>query len=575
MNTTKGQYEYLRNQAKQQFDKVRSTWIDCGKWALPHRIRWLLAQSLNPGERNNQHIVDSTHILALRSYVAGFLEGNTSASRPWFRIFSKSEELNEAVENKTWLQKYTNRVLSCLASSNFYNSAAGFYYDFGVFNTGAHYIDEIKGTLYFHNLIPGSYYVINNGFSEAVILVREMSLTVKALVDTYGKKDKKGNWDWSNFSGRVKVLYDNGNYTQMIDIVQIIKENNAFDPEKPMVLLNKKWLSCTYELGGSGGQYYQDGMEYGAGITDDKGAEVYLSKFASKRKPFIIGKSDSAGNFEYGEKGPTSDALGLIKSLNKKAIGKDQALEQMLRPPLQGPANLKKSYITTAPNSYVPLDPTSLAQKGLRSIFEVNPAIGSLIQDVSDLRSQVEKLYYADYLLYLSQNPKTRTAAETNAVVREQQLVIGPNLQSLNWTYNVPVVEFVMDFVLDEDPNLEAPPQALTGQFLQAEFISVFAQAQKAADLPAIDRYMAMVEQLGQLPGGAHIWDKANLDKLADLYEDRLFLPAGLNNPQGKVDAMRQQAMAMQQKQQMMEKTIPAMAGAAKDIGLQAKQAKQ
>ncbi|MEJ6890794.1 portal protein, partial [Bradyrhizobium diazoefficiens] len=145
--------------------------------------------------------------------------------------------------------------------------------------------------------------------------------------------------------------------------------------------------------------------------------------------------------------------------------------------------------ITTAPNSYVPLDPTSLSQKGLRTIYEVNPAIAPLIQDVTDLRQQVDRLYYADYLLYLSKNPKTRTATETNAIVNEQQMVIGPNLQSLNWTYNVPVVDYVMDYVLDNDPFLPPPPADLTGRFLSPEFISVFAQAQKAADLPAIDRY--------------------------------------------------------------------------------------
>jgi hypothetical protein len=573
MAKSKTHYEYLRSQAKSKFDNVRSTWIDCGRWTLPHRIKWMLSQT--EGERTNQHIVDSTHILALRSYVAGFLEGNTSASRPWYRIFSKSEDLNENPLNKAWLQKYTNRTLSYLTSSNFYHAAGGFYYDFGCFNTGGHYIDEIKGGLYFHNLVPGSYYVINNSLGEAIVLVREFALTVRALVDRYKRNDANGKADWSNISSRVKKMYEDGNYTQKIDIVHIVEQNEDYDPMQPQVLLNKKWLSCVYELGGSNGQYYQDGQEFGTSTVDVREKETYLLKSASKRKPFIIGKSESNSNFEYGEKGPTSDALGLIKSLNKKAIGKDQALEQMLRPALQGPANLKKSYITTAPNSYIPLDAASLSQKGLRSVFEINPAIGSIIQDVSDLRNQVEKLYYADYLLFLSQNPKTRTAAETNAVVQEQQLIIGPNLQSLNWTYNVPVVEFVMDYVLDEDPFLEPPPPELEGSFLQAEFISVFAQAQKAADLPAIDRYMTMVGQIGGLPGGEHIWDKANLDKLADLYEDRLFLPAGLNNPQGKVDAMRQQAAAAAERQRMMQETIPAMAGAAKDVGLQVNQKEQ
>lgn len=240
----------------------------------------------------------------------------------------------------------------------------------------------------------------------------------------------------------------------------------------------------------------------------------------------------------------------------------------MLRPPVQGPANLRKSYITTAANSYVPIDPTSYAQgKGnaLRSIFEINPAIPQLVNDVEDLRQQVNKLYYADYLLYLTQNPKTRTAEETRAVVQEQQLVIGPNLQSLNATYNIPIIENVADYVLFDDPYMKQfpMPDALGGQFLRPEFISVFAQAQRAADLPAINQYMEMVERVGQI--NPAIFDKANLDKLADLYEDRLFLPAGLNRPQDEVDAKREAAQVAQQRQQALTETLPAVAKAMKD----------
>ncbi len=564
---TKQKLEYIRNQAKQNFQKVRGTWLTCGQWALPHRIKWMLSQV--PGERNNQHIVDATHILALRSYVAGFLEGNTSATRPWFKIGTTNIELNEKPENQKWLDLFTRRVLQVFASSNFYHAAGGFYYDYGVFNTGAHFIEEMinPARIHYHTLLPGSYYPINNGYNEACILVREFSLSVKAVVDTYGKKDKNGSVMWDNISGHVRDMYDKGIYTQQIDIVHIIKENDDFDPSQPMALLNKPWISYTYEIGNNHGQYYQDEQAFGASSPNPANASRYLRITASKRKPFIVGKSDSS-NFEYGEKGPTLDALGLIKSLNKKAIGKDQALEQMLRPPLQGPANLKKSYITTAPNSYVPLDPSSLSQKGLRPIFEVNAKIGELIQDVTDLRNQVEKIYYADYLLFLSRNPKTRTATETNAIVNEQQIVIGPNLQSLNWTYNVPNVEFVMDYVLFEDPIMQQypiPPD-LVGKFLRPVFISVFAQAQKAADLPSIDRFMQMAAGIGQVKPEA--WDKVDIDKYFDIYQDRLFLPEGLNRPQAQVDAIRQQAQAQAQRQQMLQQTIPAMAGAAKDVGL-------
>lgn len=567
---TKHRCEYMRQLAKQRFQRAQSTWIDCGRWAAPHRIKWMLSQM--EGERNNAHIVDATHILALRSYVAGFLEGNTSASRPWYRFSTPDPDLAEQPDVHLWLERFTNRTLQVLGGSNFYNAAGQFYYDFGVFNTGSHYIEELKTGLFFHTLIPGSYFLINDGYNDAITMVREYSLTVRALVDTYGTLDKHGKRDWSNISREVRKMYEDANYTTVISICHIMTKNDSFDPSRPVALLNKQWLSLTYELGGLGGQNYQAGQEFGDMSPDPNTKDLFLKVTASKRKPFVVGKSDTGNNFEYGEKGPTLDALGLIKSLNKKAIAKDQALEQMLRPALQGPANLRKSYITSAANSFIPLGPNEAKMgAGLRPIFEVNPAIGQLLQDQSDLRSQVGKIYYEDFLLFLTQNPKTRTATETNAVVQEQQLVIGPNLQSLNTTYNVPIVEFVADYVLYDDPFMQQwpMPQALAGTSLRPEFISVFAQAQRAADLPSVERYMQMVETVGQL--NPKIWDKANLDKLCDIYEDRLFLPAGLNNPQAKVDALRQQAQAQQQRQQAMEQTIPAMASAAKDMA-QAKQ---
>lgn len=566
---TKQRCEYMRNLAKQRFYQAQGTWMDLGRWAAPHRTKFMEgAGAGQEGRRNNAHIVDATHILALRSFVAGFLEGNTSASRPWVRFATSNEEINDRPDVHLWLQRFSNRCMDVLGSSNFYDSAAQFYYDYGVFNTGAHYIQDMKDRRFYHTLIPGSYFVINNGLNEAVTMVREMSLTVKAIVELYGIKDRHGNYTWENISSNVRKMYEQANYTTQWTIVQVLTGNDQFDPTKAIQGWNQPWMSVTYELGGTGGQNYQYATEFSDLLADTKERQKWLHARASRRKPFVVGKSDSGMNFEYGEKGPTLDALGLIKSLNKKAIAKDQAIEQMLRPPLQGPANLRKSYITTAANSFVPIDPTSYSQgKGsaLRSIFEINPAIPQLVNDVEDLRQQVNKLYYADYLLYLTQNPKTRTAEETRAVVQEQQLVIGPNLQSLNNTYNIPIIENIADYVLFDDPYMKQfpMPDVLAGQFLRPEFISVFAQAQRAADLPAINQYMAMIEQVGQI--NPQIFDKVNIDKLADLFEDRLFLPAGLNRPQNEVDAKRQAAQAAQQRQQALTETLPAVAKAIKD----------
>jgi len=359
MEYSKQTCEFLRHQSKRTFDKVRTTWCDSLRWALPHRSTWILSQT--EGERKNQHIVDPTHILALRSFVAGFLEGNTSSSRPWYRIGTKDVERNENFENKAWLQHFTERTLAHLGSSNYYYAAGSFYYDYGVVNTGGHYFEELEKGFHVHTLVPGSYYVINDSYGEADVLIREYCLNVKSIVDLYGK-NKDGKADWSNMSHSVKKMYMDGNYSQKVDIVHVIKRNPLFDPDKNVFHTNKQWVELTYELGGKGGYDYADGMEFGyGGIESTNKADVFLKIHHTKRKPFVVGKSTT--DFEYGEKGPTIDALGLIKSLNKKAISKDQAIEQILKPALQGPASLRKSYISHAPNTFVPIDSRSAALK--------------------------------------------------------------------------------------------------------------------------------------------------------------------------------------------------------------------
>lgn len=552
--------EYLRLQGKQKFQEVMPDWLECTKWAAPNRGKWMRAM-MSGGLAQNQHIVDPTHIIALRSYVAGFLEGNTSASRPWFRSSHRDPDRAKFPANKEWLEKLTARAFNVLSTSNFYDSCAQAYYDYGVVNNTCQFIDETKGRLYYHNLMPGSYTVINNNEGEPIVLIREFSKSILDVVDTYARK-VDGHWDWTNFSDRVRRLYEEGNYVSRVDICQVVMENRHYRYDKPQGGTNRKWINLTYEMGSGSGVYYE-GTTTSAPL-DPKDDSKFLSMKSSKRKPFVLGRSQSSNNGEYGEMGPTIQSLGLIRSLNKKAISKDIAIERMISPPVQGPASLRKSYVTTNSNAFVPLDRNADAGKGLRSIYEINPSVVALTTDVQDGRTMIDKFYYSDFLLYLIQNPKTRTATETNAILAEQQLVIGPNLQSLNWTYNNPHIDFVLDFVLDEDPYLEPAPDSLQGEFLKTEIISPFASAQKAADLPAIDRYAHSMLDYAKF--NPKVFDKVNLDKLADLYEDRLFLPAGLNNAQSKVEKMRAQAEAQAQRQQMLNETLPNMAGAAADM---------
>lgn len=554
-------FEVMRNDAKNKFLERRAEWVEYLLWTLPQRAKWLI--NPNTDRVTGYPIVDGTHTLAHRAFVAGFLEGNTSASRPWLRYSHPDPDRNRFLANRQWLDLATNRVMSVLGNSNFYLQAGQFYYDYGAVNTGCHIFKKIGNNLHVYTLLPGSYFVINNALNEPEILIREFSMNALALVKRYGKK-VDGQWDWSIFSANTKKLFEQSDTTQMIECVEIFCRNKEFNLMSPASGNNRQWINVTYETG----QTFANGFaQY---ITDPMDKDVVnLEVGYSRRKPFIVGKGH--GDSEYGEKGPTSDAIGLIRSANKKAISKDLALEKILDPTTQGPAHIRRTYLTTQARKHIPLDATALAQGGVKTVYDINPAIASLSADVADIRQQIERFYYADFLLYLSNNPKTRTAEEVREIVTERQSVIGPNLQTLNWSYNMPIAEYMLDFVITEDPYLPPPPEDLQGQFINTEFTSVFAQVQKAFDLPQINQYVSQWMQIAQLNPKA--WDNINLDVLAKTYEDRYYLPAGLNNPESYVEALRRQAAEQQMRQQMIE-AIPAAAAASKDAA-QAQQIQQ
>ena len=553
---TRQELEILRKDAKEKFEELKAEWTDNLLWTLPRRARFLLSDQ-NRLDIKGYHIFDGTHVLSHRSFVAGFLEGNTSASRPWMRWVHRDADRNRHPKVRGFLDKLTMSSLANLNVSNFYHEAAQFYYDFGAVNTGCHIIKRRGNVMHFFTLLPGSYYVINNAFSEPEILVREFSLDAIALVKRYGKK-KNGNWDWSIFSQRVKELYDVSDTKSKIECVEIYLRNKDFKVENPVGGSNRQWSSITYETGITTSTGFQSQVYDPPGKSTTEFKYLELSNY--RRRPFILGKAQGE---LYGERGPTTDAIDLIRSLNKKAVSKDIAIEKMLDPTMQGPAGLHKSYITTQARRYIGLDATALAQGGMRTAYDINPAIGTLTADVMDMRNQVEKFFYADFLLFLSNNPKTRTATEAQAVIDEQRSVVGPNLQSLNQTYNRVVAEYSMDFSLENDPFLGPIPEELAGEEIEVEFTSVFAQVQRAFDLPQINSYVDRWIGLAQLNPQA--WSHINLQTLADIYEDRYQLPVNLNNPASKVEALMQQAQQDMQRQQMMQ-NLPGIAQAGKNV---------
>lgn len=556
--------EIIRSEADIHYNHVANTFKECTYWTIPHRLPHLTGEQ--HGKRNNNHIVDPTHILALRSGVAGFLEGNTSSTRAWFVYKHQDAAMDNISSVRQWFDTFNRRCLYNSQNSNLYHALGEFYYEYLINNTAVLFREKLNNKMFFTSLPVGSYRLLQglDGRADTLIYIRKMS--VKNVVDNYGTYDENGQPVWDNFSSLVKEAYCASAYSEEVDVITVIERNPQYNAKQIELGKNRAYISMTYEAPSSGTSVSKWRNNY------NWESEVYNNnKFLKigyfKTKPFLAAKT-SSGAFPYGERGPTLDALGVIKSLNKNRINKDKALQQAVDPTFMGPANFRKSYLTTNPMGYIPLSNDDLNKGGLKPLMQKQPDLSALVQDIQDERSLVSKLYYQDFLLYLSQNQKTRTAEEVRAVESEKQLVVGPNFQSLEWTGNKPLANMIAEFTLYDDPFMPSAPKELAGQTIEPTFISLFAQSQRSADLPNIQTFLNMI--VGMAPINQQILMKLDTDVLADIYSDRLFLPYGLVRSKENVDAMKEKMQADASRQQQLQE-LQAKAGAAKDLGIQQK----
>jgi hypothetical protein len=191
------------------------------------------------------------------------------------------------------------------------------------------------------------------------------------------------------------------------------------------------------------------------------------------------------------------------------------------------------------------------------------------LQDIQDVRERIRSSFYMEVFYAISsQDAGKMTAFETDARQQEQLLQLGPVLERLHSELLNPLIDMTFTRILEATgPNGESmlppPPEELQGIELKVEFISILAQAQRAVNTTAIDRYTFSLGQIAIAKPG--VLDKFDEDKWAEIYAENLGVDPELIVADERVALIRksreQQQAAMQQ-----AAMIQAGAGAAKDL---------
>lgn len=516
-----------------------SYWAALAELYYPQKYRYFVSpNNYSKGAPLNQQIVDETGLLAARVLATGLLSGLTSPTKPWFALTIPSLATTENNEGPAavWLAECTRRMLEVYAGSNFYEALGINYHQMVVFGSSAMIQYEDTETVVNFRTSPlGEFFFGLNAKLEVDTVYTEFTYTIKETVDAFGL---------DNVSEGTKQAYKTpSNLDTEIVVCCAIEPNTDIymSGESLGLAVPKKfkYRGVYWEQTSQGGQKYN-----------------FLVKLVGfNEKPFSGFRWDVTSNDAYG-RSPGMDALPAVRQLQTEQRRKAEAIEKMVRPPMVASVSMKNEPMDILPGgvSYV-ADP---AASGFKPAFLVEPRIAEMMEDLKEVQGRVQRVFFNDLFLGISQLGTVRTATEIEARQQETLVQIGPVIER---------TETELDSIVDRTFAImlrrglfPPPPPELSGANITVKYVSLFAETQRAAATTAIERLFAFVGALvGVQPD---IIDTLDTDEAVELYATQLNVPPEIIRATKDVLALRQQRGAAQQAQAALQVGTAAAQGA-------------
>lgn len=537
--------EVLRTQMVNERSSFDSHWRSVLDFTTPTRARFTLSDN-NRGERRNLKIINNTAALASRTLSSGMMAGITSPARPWFKLGVSDSDLMEYGPVKYWLQAVENEMYNQFFRSTLYNTLPLTYTDLGNIGTAAIFMEEDFDTVSrFYSFPAGSFYLANDELNRIRVFMREFRMTVRQVVEKFGRFDMRGNPDWSNITDHVKTLWDRGHYETWIDIVHVVKPNEDFDFNSKLSE-HKRYISIYYERGSSSASGKVNYM------TSSKEWDKMLSERGYNHFPILAPRWEVTGEDVYATNCPGMMAHGDNKALQTMEKRRAQAVEKKVNPPMTAPTMMRNSKASILPGDITYADIRE-GQQGFRPAHEVNFQLQELDQAIQNHEYRIKRSYFEDLFLMISQSDRREiTAREIDERHEEKLLVLGPVLEGLNQDLLDPLIDNQFAFGFEQG-RFPPPPPELEGVDLKVEYVSVMAQAQKLTGISNIERTVGFAINISTQTQNPELLDKIDFDQVIDNYGKRMGVDVDIIRTDERVDERRQQRQQAIQQQQTME----------------------
>ncbi len=479
-------------------------WRDLARHFLPRRSRFLNAgDRTNDGEKQNKDLVDSTGILAVRTLSSGMQSGLTSPARPWFRLSLQDEAMAGSRGARAWLHAAQEHKINVFARSNFYDQIHMLYHELGVFGTACMLLEEDpRSVIRCRTLTAGEFALDTDAAGRVDTLYRRLRMTAHQIV---------GAWP-ETAPQRLRDMADRDD-AQWLDLLHVIEPNPDHRPRRHDGR-SRPFLSVYMMLSGQ------------REILEDGGYYEF---------PALCPRWDATGSDIYG-RSPAMDALADARMLQRMRRDGLESLAREVRPPLAVSAAAGQVAPDITPGAVNYISPLAQGQIGIAPLYQVRANLQALESTAAGYQEQIRRVFFNDLFAMLANLDQRMTATDVAERNAEKMLLLGPVLDRLRSELFQPLIERVHGIMRRNDLLPPAPPE-LQGQELKVEFVSILAQAQKAAGISAVRQVAGFVGQMAQI--APETLDKLNTDEAIDQVSEMLGTPPRLIRSDEEVAELR------------------------------------
>lgn len=524
-------FERTFDSLKAGFDKWKPTFQELSQYIDPERGFFDGQTPNDPKGIDYKVLLDSTPTKAAQILAAGMRGGLTSPALPWFKLGVSDPDLSEFEAVRMYLDRVQQILFAIFAKSNFYDMIYSVYEELGVFNTAAAIIEEDMKTVIRGRCFTAGEYFLGTGPDGRVnSIARSLSMNALQMVRKFGEE---------NVSNDVKQAYKRNDFEILFKVNHLIEDNDDRIPGR------KGFLNMPYRS-----VYWQPGSA----------ADTYLRIGGYEEFPVIAPRWNVIANDVYGKNGPGRLALGDSKELQEAERQYMEAWDKVVNPPVQKPPTLASNTVNHLPGGVTVYGDTE--NQTIKPLYQINPQLEVAQMRVQQLENRIKEAFFTDLFLMLqstADDPR-KTATEIIELKQEKMQILGPVLERLFTEALNPAIERTFN-IANRAGLLPEPPEEIQGMDMKVEFISILAQAQKAAGITTIQQTATYVASLA--PIFPEIVDKFDADESVDQIANMNGTPPKVVRSDDDVAKIRQQRQQQQAAMAQME-TMGAAAQSAK-----------